>query len=390
MEPGSLSLLPTPDGRETPVWTRKTEVPRETPGLSEPGVFHLEHQSSSSAVSQAERGEPEPETASFEVDFTPETPRSEPNSLLLETRGVTSHPTQGVMWEREIVWKESILAKLRSLGRPLLAGKMAECHTIETFKRCTGCRKLTKFYNRCELFFCPVCAPRLSRERKEAIEWWTKQVNQPKHLVLTVRNTLDLTKPYVQFLKAQLGKLRRTKVFSSVKGGFYSMEVTNEGRGWHVHFHLLIDTPWLCMPELSEVWGKLVGQDFAIVKIKDCRGEDYLREVTKYAVKGSELAKWDGAVIANFIEAFTGVRFFGVFGSLYAKRTEWREWIEAVKEVKPLCSCGCNTWRLLSPDELLWEQETKGGLTGQPPPTQTQVPIKQPDLPLAGTNFLAF
>lgn len=324
----------------------------------------------------------------IEIDFTPEAPRSEPGSLLLETRGVTSHRSQSAMWEREIIWKESILARLKGIGKAHLAGKMSECHQIATFKRCTGCRKLSKFYNRCELFFCPVCAPRLSRERKTAIEWWTKQISQPKHLVLTVRNTSDLTREYVQFLKAQLGKFRRSKCFKAVKGGFYSMEVTNEGRGWHVHFHILLDAPWLCMPDVSETWGRLNGQDFAIVKIKDCRGAEYLKEVTKYAVKGSELAKWSGQDIATFIQSFDGVRFFGVFGTLYGKRTQWKAWIDSLTEIKPLCSCGCDTWRLLSPEELLWEEETKSGLTGVPPPGQLQVPSNQHDLPLDGTNFL--
>lgn len=294
------------------------------------------------------------------------------------------------MWEREILFQQSILAKLREISKIHLAGKMAECHTVKTFKRCTGCRKVTHFFNRCELFYCPVCAPRLSRERKESIEWWTKQIHQPKHVVLTVRNTCDLTKLYVQFLKGQIGKLRRNKVFSGVKGGFYSMEVTNEGRGWHVHFHLLCDAKWIDSRELAIVWGKLVGQDFAIVKVKDCRDKSYLQEVTKYAVKGSELAKWSPAEIATFIETFSGVRFFGVFGNLYGKRTEWREWIEAIRDIKPVCACGCDSWRLLSPEELLWEEETRAGLTGQPPPANLKVPNNQNDLPLDGTLTMSW
>jgi hypothetical protein len=390
MDSGERFTPLTLTGLETPGQPQRMESPSKPEAGNSASGFCLDSESLRSPVSQAERGAPEPETASFDVDFTPENERSEPNSLLLETRGVTSHAKQSVMWERELVWKESILAKLRSIGKVAIAGKMSECHTLETFKRCVGCRKLSKFYNRCERFFCPVCAPRLSRERKEAIEWWTKQVSQPKHLVLTVRNTLDLTKPYVQFLKDQLGKLRRAKVFRSVKGGFYSMEVTNEGRGWHVHFHLLIDCPWLCMPELSEVWGKLVGQDFAIVKIKDCRGADYLKEVTKYAVKGSELARWNGLTIAEFIESFDGVRFFGVFGSLYGKRTEWAAWIEAIRDIKPLCTCGCSSWRLLSPEEILWEEETRSGMGSLPPPLPSQVPLSQLDLPVDGQNSMAW
>lgn len=375
-------------GPETPVTPHRMGSPSNPEESQGSSGFCLEPESWRSDVSRPEGGTQEPESTEIDIDFTPGVPRSEPGSLLLETRGVTSHPTQSVMWEREIVFRESILAKLRGMGKAHLAGKMVECHTIETFKRCTGCRKVSKFFNRCELFFCPICAPRLSRERKQAVEWWTKQIKQPKHLVLTVRNTCDLTTEYVKFLKGQLGKLRRSKVFRAVQGGFYSMEVTNEGRGWHVHFHLLIDAPWLCMPDVSETWGKLVGQDFAICKIKDCRGADYLKEVTKYAVKGSELARWTPQEIACFISTFDGIRFFGVFGSLYGKRTEWRAWIEAITEIKPVCSCGCDTWRLLSPEELLWEAETKGGLTGEPPPGRTSVPHNQADLALDGTQFM--
>jgi hypothetical protein len=208
--------------------------------------------------------------------------------------------------------------------------------------------------------------------------------------VLTVRNTISITKAYVQFLKNQLQKLRRHSVFRSVRGGFYTLEVTNEGKGWHIHFHLLVDARYVDNGELAIRWGKLVGQDFAIVKVKDCRGSDYLREVTKYAVKGSELARWGGAAIGEFIESFTGIRLFGVFGNLYGKRTEWAAWIESIREIKPLCTCGCDSWRLMSPEELLWEQETKAGLTGTPPPLPHQVPLNQLDMPLGGQSLMGW
>jgi hypothetical protein len=107
--------------------------------------------------------------------------------------------------------------------------------------------------------------------------------------------------------------------------------------------------------------------------------------VTKYAVKGSELAGWSAQEIATFISTFDGIRFFGVFGSLYGKRTEWREWIKAIREIKPLCACGCDSWRIMSPDELLWEVETKAGLNSVPPPALSQVPNSQRDLALDGT-----
>lgn len=381
---------PTPDGPLTSLQPEKLQGTQRTDRTERPplaftsGAVSFGEPVCELSASQAERGAYDADSDQFELSEGPETPRSEPGSVLLEKRGLTSHLFQAQMWESTVVFRDSMLAKLQSIGKVALAGKMAGCHTVQTFKRCNSCRKTTSFWNRCDLLFCPICAPRLSRERKESIEWWTKQINQPKHLVLTCRNTADITREYVKFLKGQLSKFRRSKCFRSVKGGFYGLEVTNEGRGWHLHFHLLVDTPWLDMGQVSQTWGKLVGQDYAIVKVKDCRAGDYLREVTKYAVKGSELAGWSAQQIATFIDSFSGVRLFGVFGTLYAKRTEWAEWIKAIREIRPVCACGCDSWHLLSSDSMIWEQEVGPLHASNPPPQRITLPVEHPELPLSG------
>ncbi len=296
--------------------------------------------------------------------------------IQLETRGITSHAKQSLLFAREVVWQQSLLAKLKGAGQEHLAGKMQECHTLQTFRRCCGCRKTSSFWNRCDLFFCPVCAPRRARERKKEIEWWVKEIAQPKHIVLTVRNSDNISRDRVTWLKDSLAKLRRNKIFRAVRGGFYSLEVTNESRGWHLHLHILADVRYISQSELAIVWGKIVGQDFAIVKVKDCRGADYLAEVTKYLMKGSELASWSGTDIADFIRAFTGLRTFGVFGSLYGKRTEWSEWIATIRDGHRTCDCGCSNWKLLSPDELTWTEQTIGDPSNAPaPPSDIRCPI---------------
>ena len=311
--------------------------------------------------------EPLMQSETFEPNFQPSSPRLD--SLQLETRGLTSHQKQTTFWARELIWKESIISKLNSINRGILATEIRECHTTETIARCNGCQRARIFWNRCDKFFCPICSARLSRERKRAVEWWTKEINQPKHVVLTVRNTHDLTDAYIDGLKYALAKLRRQKVFAAVKGGFYTIEVTNEGRGWHVHFHLLCDARWIDSRELAIAWAKLVGQEFAIVKVKDVRDASYLNEVTKYAVKGNELATWPAREIAQFIEAFTGKRLFGVFGSLYGKRTEFAEWIAQLVNLRQQCECGCSDFSFLSPNELEWQQLQSGNA---PPPIRRQ------------------
>ena len=289
---------------------------------------------------------------------TPTAPRFD-GPVQLETRGVTSHlpkVRQGTLFRSEVIFAETIVTKLKESGNGDVIGKLGICHSIETVKKCCGCGKVSTFFNRCELFYCPMCAPRLARERRESIEWWSQRIEQPKHVVLTIRNTQRICQAQIKVLKAAFSLLSRKRVFRACRGGFYTIEVTNEDKGWHIHIHALCDARWIDASELSIAWGKLVGQDFAIVKVKDCRKADYLKEVTKYAVKGSQLAGWSGDDIAAFIKAFTGLRLFGVFGSLYGKRTEWREWIDAIQGTKPQCDCGCDDWRYLSPDEYQFEQ----------------------------------
>jgi hypothetical protein len=293
--------------------------------------------------------------------------------ILLETTGVTSHQRQLDLISKTLILKESIVAKLRSIGANDLAQPIADCHTAQSFAQCQGCRKVRMFWNRCENFYCPTCQPVLAHEREESLRWWTYQVAQPKHVVVTVRNTAVITWNYVKWLKQCLTKLRRRKFASNWRGGLWRIECTNEGKGWHLHIHLLVDANWIDPSELAKTWANIVGQDFAIVWVRDARNRDYLKEVTKYVVKGTTLAAWTPADIAHFINAFTGHRLFGVFGTLYGKRTQWKDWIDSLATSKRHCDCGCDQWRVYSESEWLWKLETEGPVfptKPNAPPTQ--------------------
>jgi len=296
----------------------------------------------------------------------------------LESRGTTP---QAELWNRAALHTQSVISKLQEIQRFDLSTSLKNCHTEESVKVCNGCRKITVFFNRCERFYCPQCQPRLARERRESVEWWTKEVGQPKHVVLTVRNVDTFTRVYVQWFKQCWGKLRRRKFARNWRGGFYRLEVTKEKNGWHLHLHALVDAGWIDAKKLSTEWAKTVGQDFAIVKVKDVHGRDYLAEVTKYSVKGNEIAAWSGDDIAAFVDAFQGVKTFGVFGTLYGKRTEWREFLDQLQAGKVQCECGCENFRILSVQEHAWERiqaESRSSAGTRPPP------LDAPDLPNLG------
>jgi hypothetical protein len=193
-----------------------------------------------------------------------------------------------------------------------------------------------------------------------------------------MRNTDTLTVETVQRFKNAFARLRRRKFAQNWNGGFYSLEVTNESRGWHLHLHTLIDARWIDGGELARQWAECIGQDIAIVAVKDCRGDSYLKEVTKYAVKGSDFAAWSSPDIIAFVEAFENVRTFGVFGSLYKVRTEWKEFLDQLRSGRVKCDCGCNHWRIMSEAEFKWETEFNDRIVEAPrPPPARTVPDNQ-------------
>jgi hypothetical protein len=288
------------------------------------------------------------------VDETaPEVPRFDSPAVQLEKRGTTQQIHQHLLWAKCTIHKNTVAAKLREAGRNEDALKLENCHTRYTIAVCSGCNRVNKFPNRCDLFFCPECQPRLSQDRKKAVEWWTREVAQPKHVVLTVQNVPDLTPFHIQEFRRWFTNLRRSKFARNWTGGFYSLEVTNEGRGWHLHLHALIDAKWIDSFGLSEAWMKASRGMGRIVKVKDARQTNYLAEVTKYVVKGVQLAAWEKEKIVTFVTAFNGIRTFGVFGSLYGARTKFAEWWKQIREKKPQCECGCCSARYFSEAEWL-------------------------------------
>jgi hypothetical protein len=261
------------------------------------------------------------------------------DAILLEKSGIIAPNQQREFWRRQTIYKNTVAAKLREAGLADLAAKLEYCHSEYTVATCANCDAVRKFPNRCDLFICPECAHHLQFRRRQQVEWWTKLVTQPKHVVLTIRNIRDLSAGHVRQMKKYLEALRRRKFCRNWRGGFYRIEVTLGKGGWHLHIHLLVDADWIDQPELKQQWNSVTGGGGYIVKVKDCRESEYLREVTKYVVKSTTLAKWSPSTLRTFVLAFTGLRLFGVFGSLFGARTKFADFIADLKDHRRACDC---------------------------------------------------
>lgn len=245
----------------------------------------------------------------------------------------------------ERLWQASLLAKVRGLIDHAVFLNLDRCGNEECYKTCMDCGTWTTYFYQCSMKFCPLCNWRIARRRAEMLRLWSMTIRQPKHVVLTARNSEIITREKIRAFGQAFSKFRRTKIWKEVKGGCISTEITNEGRGWHIHAHILADVRWLDAAQVAVEWGKAVGQDYAIVRVKDCRGKEYLGEITKYVVKGAELVSWSPQDIAAFISSIRGVRFFRTFGTLFKIAKDIKEIIDGEKPpVKP-CACGCEDFK---------------------------------------------
>lgn len=242
----------------------------------------------------------------------------------------------------EDLWHESVRAKLSGYLDSTQFQNFSKCGKDTIYRTCAGCRDCKRLTYRCSIKWCPRCNWMISRSRSALVREWARRVTQPKHLVLTQRNFPVLTRSKIREHQKNLARLRKQKVFRDVKGGCVSVEITNEGNGWHLHSHWLIDARWIDAAEVAVAWGKLCGQSFGIVKVKDARNCDYAAEVAKYVVKGNQLAKWESNEILQFVTAVKGIRFFFTFGNLSKLRPEIEQWLAAVKPDTAPCDCGCS------------------------------------------------
>lgn len=254
------------------------------------------------------------------------------------------HPQLDLLTPEEI-WSASLLAKIEGLIPWQVYESLSKCGKEELYKTCKCCGQWTTFYYRCSLKFCPLCNWRIARQRAEVLKAWSVVIAQPKHIVITQKNFPVLTRRKIRDFGRAFGKLRRNKLWKDVRGGCVSTEITNEGRGWHLHAHILADVDWLDAGTLAVEWGKLVGQEFGIVKVKDARGQAYLGEITKYVVKGAQLASWPAEEIAQFVRAIRGVRFFAAFGTLFHLQRKIKAKLHHDRPPAEPCECGSTVFR---------------------------------------------
>jgi len=261
----------------------------------------------------------------------------------------------------------ALIDRLRAEDEDDLADELERCNQPLRIV-CTNCGDLADCRTHCMRRFCPLCARRISAKRVGRYVKAAASMQWPLHITLTVRNTKDVNLETFRRLQAAFKKLRKQKLWANnVKGGVASIELTNRGKGWHPHIHVLADVEWLAIKaqrirpfdsrarayekckaaarELGEAWAALVQQKTASVKSRRCNGMIAVIEVLKYAVKPEALIECEDNP-GDAIRAMQRARLFTAFGSLYGK-------MKSLDAEKPKCACGkCGEIGMAMPEHV--------------------------------------
>lgn len=273
----------------------------------------------------------------------PLTPKQWRDAKIAATR---ARKQQEEGFESAEIFKLSIEAKLREAGCcEKWFTNLVRCGKEVFFSFCPNCQDSKQLSYQCSNRICPRCNWRIANKRRRLLEKITNGMTGTKHVVVTQRNFSSELRPKIRECRANLLKLRRRKIFGKVTGGCASLEITNEKKGWHLHWHILVQASFVDEQLLAKTWGRLTGQPYAIVKVKPVAEGSYLQEICKYAAKASDLAKWTPAQIAEFASATKRTNMFTVFGQ-FKKIRKYAELVLKLERMEKgigACECGCRT-----------------------------------------------
>lgn len=180
---------------------------------------------------------------------------------------------------------------------------------------------------------CPLCAIRRGAKALGAYlaRWQVIQGERPELrpylLTLTVKNGDDLEERQNHLTSSLRKLLDQRRNFNAgsrghpwtelckAQGGVYTLELTNKGKGWHPHAHMIVlaaSEP--CQEALSAEWHRITGDSFIV----DCRpitgdpSEGFM-EVFKYAVKFSDLSLQNNWQAAQVLKGKRLLNSFGLF-----------------------------------------------------------------------------
>lgn len=180
---------------------------------------------------------------------------------------------------------------------------------------------------------CPLCAIRRGAKALAAyLARWDvirdeRPDLKPYLLTLTVKNGPDLQERQSHLTRSLRRMMDRRRFYlagkrgspwtelAKVEGAVYTLELTNQGNGWHPHCHMIaLAASKPSQEAISAEWQGITGDSF-IVDCRPIEGDpaDGFIEVFKYAVKFGDLSVEDNWHAAQILKGKRLMNSFGLF-----------------------------------------------------------------------------
>ena len=208
---------------------------------------------------------------------------------------------------------------------------------------CGHCGHPLKVQLSCGSRVCPHCRRKWFGYHFNALYKLVKTWPVIHSMTLTVRNIPDAEfgRSCVKEIRANFSRLRA--VFAKqIAGGFYVVQATNKGKGWHLHLHIIFNGEFIKQEKISAAWEKITGGSY-IVDVRDVKNP---KKALQYL-----LADFSGAPrirpedCDTYDAVFKGSRLVQPFGAYRAYKFK----------VPFKCpECGCTYWATI--EELLGEK----------------------------------
>ena len=185
-------------------------------------------------------------------------------------------------------------------------------HPIKTLY-CSHCGLEHKVQLSCGSRVCPKCRRKWFGYHFNALMQLVQTWPVVHSMTLTIRNIPDseFSRQHVKELRNYFTKLR-ARFRAKIYGGFYVVQATNQGNGWHLHLHIIFDGKFIKKDRLVAAWKDITGGSY-IVDIKQVRDHSKAIRYLLADFSGKPRIRPLDAEIYN--QVFEGSRLVQPFGA---------------------------------------------------------------------------
>jgi len=164
---------------------------------------------------------------------------------------------------------------------------------------------------------CPECRRKWFGYHFKALFGLVSRWRAAYFLTLTIKNIPDKAfgRGDVAELRKAFEKLRRR--FKQIAGGFYVVQATNKGSGWHLHIHAVFDGAFISQRELSDAWREITTVSFIVDIRKVTDPGTAVRYLLSDFLQAPRIRPEDAA---TFNGVFRGSRLVQPFGKYRATK----------------------------------------------------------------------